>query len=421
MKEIPLKYIARINSRTLPESTDPNFRFRYVDIGSVGGTGVLNLPSELTDFGSAPSRARRLADPGDTVVSTVRTYLRAVASVPESEEPLVFSTGFATLEAGHAVDQRYLSYFCKSDLFIDEVVSRSVGVSYPAVNATDIGSIEVPLPSREEQRRIADFLDFEISRIGRVEALRKDQKDLVEERELAHIFDVVRGSGIPGRSTRETIVWLGDVPAEWPVLPVSSQFSVQLGKMLNQERVGGHRLRPYLRVANIQWDEVDTSDLAYMNFPKEERLRYEVRPGDLLICEGGSYPGRAAIWDGSVEEIYYQKALHRARSRGRSLVRWLYYCLRIARAMGVFEADGNTSTITHLTGEQIGARRFPFPSPEIQEKMVRYLDEVASDGRMLQSAMDRQLALLTERRQALITAAVTGQIDVTTARGADVS
>lgn len=205
------------------------------------------------------------------------------------------------------------------------------------------------------------------------------------------------------------------------VASVSSQFSVQLGKMLNQERAQGGRLRPYLRVANIQWDEIDVEDLAYMDFPVEERQRYEVLPGDLLICEGGSYPGRAAIWDGRIDEIYYQKSLHRARSRGRSLVRWLYYCLRITRAMGVFEAEGNTATMTHLTGEQIAARRFPFPEPRVQEERVRYLDRVIAEERRLLSAINRQIELLKERRRSLITAAVTGQIDVTTARGADLS
>ena len=153
-----------------------------------------------------------------------------------------------------------------------------------------------------------------------------------------------------------------------------------------------------------------------MNFPPEERSRYRLRRGDLLVCEGGE-PGRAAIWDGSVDEIYYQKALHRVRPRGTSSVRWLYYCLRAATHMNAFAVQGNTTTIAHLTGDQLNAQRFPFPERVVQDKLVAMLDERNEQRLAFTDAIDRQLALLAERRQTLITAAVTGQIDVTTARG----
>ncbi|GAA3740000.1 type I restriction-modification system specificity subunit [Spinactinospora alkalitolerans] len=316
---------------------------------------------------------------------------------------------------------RFLGWWARSAFGSGLFSSIASGANIYHLSAERIRALRVDLPSLEEQRRIADFLDAETNTLAQFENGIYRQLALLEERELAHVFDAVRGAGIGERHSYDNLSWLGDVPETWLVASVSSQFSIQLGKMLNQEQVNGDRLRPYLRVANVQWDKVHVDDLAYMDFSEEERPRYEVLPGDLLICEGGSYPGRAAIWDGRIGEIYYQKALHRARSRGRSLVRWLYYCLRIARTMGIFEADGNTSTITHLTGEQISARRFPFPDPKTQEEIVRYLDREIVEECRLVSAVRRQLSLLAERRQALITAAVTGQIDVTTARGADLS
>lgn len=185
--------------------------------------------------------------------------------------------------------------------------------------------------------------------------------------------------------------------------------------MLNPERKNGNYLRPYLRNTNVQWDYIDTNDLLVMDFPPDEWIRYRVRPGDLLVCEGGQ-PGRAAIWDGSIEEIYYQKALHRIRPREESTVRWLYYCLRAAAYLNVFAVQGNSTTISHLTGEQLKAQRFPFPSRAIQDQLVKVLDERTEHSRTFKAATDRQLDLLAERRQALITAAVTGQFDVTTAR-----
>ena len=101
---IPLKRLARINERTLPESTDPGREIRYVDIGSVGRGRLVKEPEQM-HFSDSPSRARRLVRQGDTIVSTVRTYLRAVWPVIGSVDGLVVSTGFAVLTPT-AVDPR---------------------------------------------------------------------------------------------------------------------------------------------------------------------------------------------------------------------------------------------------------------------------------------------------------------------------
>src|SRR5690606_31587015 len=109
--------VAAANIATLPEDTDESFEFTYVDIGNVT-QGTMNTDSPPIRFGDAPSRARRLAQPGDSVVSTVRTYLRAVATVPKTDQPLVFSTGFAVLHPAEGVDARFLSWYLQGDEFV---------------------------------------------------------------------------------------------------------------------------------------------------------------------------------------------------------------------------------------------------------------------------------------------------------------
>lgn len=198
---------------------------------------------------------------------------------------------------------------------------------------------------------------------------------------------------------------------------VSHYFEVELGKMLNQERAHGDHLRPYLRVANVQWGEIDTSELALMDFPPGEQERYRLQAGDLLVNEGGSWPGRAAVWGGEIDEIYYQKALHRIRPRGAELTWWLYFCLLVAERMKVFQIQGNSSTMTHLTREQLRPQRFPFPTVDEQEKSVEYLRDAEAKDRQIRDALSRQQRTLAERRQALITAAVTGEFDVSAASG----
>src|SRR5699024_10959728 len=124
-----LKYVAECNRRVLAESTSGDRAVKYIDIGAVR-QGSITIPAALSAFTDAPSRARRLAEPGDTVISTVRTYLRAVATVPETDEELVFSTGFAVLHPRSDVSRRFLAYLLQGDAFVDKVVANSVGVSY---------------------------------------------------------------------------------------------------------------------------------------------------------------------------------------------------------------------------------------------------------------------------------------------------
>lgn len=194
---IPLKHLVQINERVLPETTDPGREIRYVDIGSVGRGRLVKQPKRMR-FADAPSRARRLVSPGDTIVSTVRTYLRAVWPVGGDIADLVVSTGFAVLTPT-GIDPGYLSWWVLSDTFIEEVVARSVGVSYPAISALELGDLHVHLPALAEQRAIADHLDVEAGRIDSIISKTHRTIELFAKRRQALITAAVAGQlAIPG-------------------------------------------------------------------------------------------------------------------------------------------------------------------------------------------------------------------------------
>ena len=153
-EKLALKYSAKINARTLPESTNPEREIRYIDISSVSSAGRIEKV-ELMQFRNAPSRTRRVVRYGDTLVSMVRTYLRAVAPVPEEDTDLIASTGFAVVSPRQSVlYPQFLAYWLQSKPFVDEVCARSVGVSYPATNASEVGAIPSPLPPLPTQKNI---------------------------------------------------------------------------------------------------------------------------------------------------------------------------------------------------------------------------------------------------------------------------
>jgi len=152
-----LKYVASVNDDVLNESTSPDWELLYVDIGSVDAVAGITQKEPML-FEDAPSRARRLVSDGDTIVSTVRTYLKAIAPVHQPQPNLVVSTGFAVVRP-RTVEPEFLAFCLRSDYFVETVVSRSTGVSYPATNSSEVLAIPVPLPARAEQRAIAKALD----------------------------------------------------------------------------------------------------------------------------------------------------------------------------------------------------------------------------------------------------------------------
>jgi type I restriction enzyme S subunit len=207
------------------------------------------------------------------------------------------------------------------------------------------------------------------------------------------------------------VEWLGEIPAHWEVAPVYARYEVALGKMLDAKRVTGESSGCYLRNIDVQWDAVNTEGLPEMDFAPEERDRYLVREGDLLVCEGGEI-GRTAIWRGEIAECFYQKAIHRVRPRSEEEApRFFYYCMYTLAKRGVFAAGGNPNTIDHLTAVQLRHYRLPFASPNEQRAIAAFLDRETGRIDALVAKKERLIELLQEKRTALITRAVTKGLD----------
>lgn len=207
------------------------------------------------------------------------------------------------------------------------------------------------------------------------------------------------------------VEWLEGVPEHWDVPPLYSRYDAVLGKMLDEKRVAGEALVPYLRNVDIQWDRVNTNDLPEMDIATSDYERFTVREGDLLVCEGGEV-GRCAIWQGQLSPCGFQKAIHRLRAQSaRDVPRFLFYVLRCAASYGAFVAGSNPNTIPHLTGEKLRRHRFPMPPFEEQRAIARFLDEETRKIDDLIEAKRRLLDLLKEKRQAVITYAVTRGLD----------
>ena len=188
----PLKHVASYNDEVLPENTPPDFEFNYVDISSVKyGKGIVNR--ETIIFEEAPSRARRIIQKGDTIISTVRTYLKSIATVENDEENLIASTGFVVFRPNDVLLKEYFGHLAASSSFVGQIVAMSVGVSYPATNAYDIAQLRVPIPPVDEQKEIESHINAHLSKIDAASAKVKEVIDHLQEYRSALITEAVTG------------------------------------------------------------------------------------------------------------------------------------------------------------------------------------------------------------------------------------
>ena len=166
----------------------------------------------------------------------------------------------------------------------------------------------------------------------------------------------------------------GELPSGWGWAQLGTIAETQLGKMLSGKSRLGLRPHPYLRNRNVQWHSFDLTDVAQMDFSESELHKYELRPGDLLVCEGGEV-GRCAVWSRSAGDMCFQKALHRVRPLAGVQIKWIEYFLRWSAETGRFGNSTQGSTIAHLPQRDLRMLQVPVAPSAEQERIVEAVEE----------------------------------------------
>jgi type I restriction enzyme S subunit len=187
-------------------------------------------------------------------------------------------------------------------------------------------------------------------------------------------------------------------PCQWAWVSVGEVSSSRLGKMLDKAKNKGTE-RPYLRNINVRWLDFDLSDLLEMRFEESELSEYELKKGDVLICEGGE-PGRAAVWDDRARGVYFQKAIHRVRFDECVDPFFFVHVLRCSaldeRLSRYFTGTG----ISHFTGKSLKGYLFPLPPLAEQHRIVAKVDELMA----LCDQLEQQLSQADQQRRRLLEA-----------------
>ncbi|EGR2885316.1 restriction endonuclease subunit S [Vibrio parahaemolyticus] len=403
-----LKFMTSVNSNSLSENSPSNMLLEYVDIGSVSFEyGIEKTESHI--FKEAPSRARRLAQTGDVVVSTVRTYLKAIAYVDSEASKYVYSTGFAVISPKGNLSSDYLGYLVKSNSFTHQVDLVAKGMSYPAINTTELSNLYLLDVPESEQHLIAKFLNHKIANIDEAIIIKEQQINLLKERKQIVIQQAVTQGLDPNVSMKDSGVdWLGKIPKHWDV----KRLKYVLEERSERSKTGEEPLLMMSQVHGlvVRSEYHEKAEVSASNI--DNKIVYE---NDLVFNKLKPHLGvffKSSIpFKGIVSPDY---AVYRCKDHIKD-AKYLEILFRhpsyieqfIIRATGIVEG------LIRLYTDDLFDMSVPVAPSEEQEKILNYIDIKGKELDQVISIQLMQIEKLKEYKTALIDRAVTGKIKIT--------
>ncbi|WP_159738928.1 restriction endonuclease subunit S [Vibrio atypicus] len=435
--------LARLEEVTTPVNTlnpsdTPQKEISYLDIGSINNElGLIEQPKVLLGV-DAPSRARQVVIPGDTIYSTVRPYLQAIAMVPPNLMNPIASTGFCVLRPNEGINKKFLFYFVRSDQFLQEIVPLQRGVSYPAVRSKDVLSRDIPLPPSNEQNRIIDKLEELFSELDTgVKELKAAQVKLTQYRQSL-LKSAVEGSltqqwrEANGKSIQETGAQLlervlterrerweeqklaefkakdKNPPKNWqakypepegpdveglPELPDGWVWAT-IDQLAINKRYGSSSKTnddssgvPVLRMGNIQDGKLDYGNLKYLPVDHNEFPDLLLNDGDLLFNRTNSAElvGKTAVYRDIGKPVSYASYLISVTFSEHVLPEIAaHYINSVLGKKWLSEVMNQTAGQANVNGTKLGHLAIPLP-PRAEQKAL--IGEISNEF----DSIDRQV------------------------------
>jgi type I restriction enzyme S subunit len=208
------------------------------------------------------------------------------------------------------------------------------------------------------------------------------------------------------------VEWIGKIPEHWEVTQVGKVYDILLGKMLQPNKENnGDTLQKYICALNVFWDKIALHNIKKMWFSPSEIKKYKLKKGDLIVVEGGDV-AVSHIWDGSIDNCFIQNAVHRVREKKLAKNEFLYYWLYSLKKQGYIDLICNKATFAHFTKKKFSRLFLLLPPINEQVEIINYIETKSSVIDKAIDSIQRQIDLVTEYRTSLISAVVTGKVDV---------
>lgn len=270
------------------------------------------------------------------------------------------------------VEPRFYVYFLQcafTQLGIFEGAGNKTTI--PNLSRSRLAGLEVPQPGIDEQRAI-------VTTLARVREAMKVQNNLI-----TLIQDLKRSAmqtlftrGLRGEAQKKTEI--GPLPESWELTSISNVFQIEQGLSLKGNLSNDGEGSPFLRTSNVYWGRIILQTVSSMNLAGGPPLHKLLHQDDLLVCEGGEI-GRAAVWNGEIDECLFQNHLHRLRSvdvsrtNARFMAAWLEEAFLYRK---VYEGAANRTTIPNLSRARLAKLLIPQPRIDEQHEIIAILEAI---------------------------------------------
>lgn len=407
-------------------------KFVFSEFGERSKTGTETLLSVSEYYGVKPrgdiiadgdflSRAESLIDykkceKNDLVMNIMLAWKRGLGV---SKYAGIVSPAYSVFRFNRRANPDYMHYLLRTDTYTGYFKTRSTGVidSRLRLYPVSFGNVPIILPPVDQQRKIANFLDHEIAKIDTLIEKQQQLSKLLKEKRQAVISHAVNKGLNPDAPMRDSgVEWLGEVPEHWNVSKfkylISDSAAGPYGSSLTTSMYTSSGIRVYGQQQVIP-DDLSIGDYYISKRKFEDMRRYEVFPGELLISVMGTV-GRVTVVPECIERGIINPRLVKYKViEDKILPHFAKASIlsEVSQSQLLFSAQG--STMDGLNMQIIG--ELPIPYPPSLDEQLDILNEIQRKSDKFDKLLSEShvaVELLVERRAALISAAVSGKIDV---------
>ena len=312
------------------------------------------------------------------------------------------------------VGGEFLFWLNASKAFRAQYEAKAVGVTRFGLSQHAFRELFIPVPPRPEQERIAAYLNVSCAAIDAAMAAKRNQLNTLGALRKVMVSRVVtRGMDDRPKVRATGNSWLPELPCHWELVSLKRVSEMQTGLTLGKTYEEQLIERPYLRVANVQDGKLDLNDVTTIEVPADVASRVELRPGDVLMTEGGDLDklGRGTVWNGEIPGCLHQNHVFAIRCfRHKLLPEFLAYLTASQYGRDYFEATGKrTTNLASTNSTKVGLFPIPRPPLEEQREICQFLDNKLAQVNRIMRNIEDQISTLTAYRKSLIHECVTGQ------------
>jgi type I restriction enzyme S subunit len=418
-----LKTIVSLRTSNIDKKTnEDDIPVRLCNYTDVYYNDFITGDMDLMEATATPDQIQKFElKAGDVIItkdSESADDIAVAAFVPHDLEKVVCGYHLALLRPlTGAVEGRYLFRAFSAYPITSQFEIAANGITRYGLSQSAIGDAWFLLPPPDEQRAIAAFLDRQTAKIDALIAKKRELIAALHEKRSAIISHAVTKGLNPDAPMKDSgIEWVDTIPAHWQVQRLKFVADVRSGVAKGRKFEGVKTVElPYLRVANVQAGHIDLSDVAEIEVTVSEIERYCLKVGDVLMNEGGDYDklGRGAVWQGQIEPCLHQNHVFAVRPYQQSLSLWITTLTLAQYARFYFMINSKQSTnLASISSRNLSEFPVIMPPQSEREQILGYIENETRHIDRLTAKAEETIERLQEYRAALISAAVTGKIDV---------